>query len=113
MRQLLILPLLLFLAGCATTERNAYRVIGSTTALVDGAMHGWGDYVRATALSEKDQEPVKKAYAKYQRSMAAVKVAVYTAKSFPDGQPALETALTLFEVSAGELLALIRTLSAK
>lgn len=109
---ILIMFAAICLTGCAGLERHAYRTLGTTTALVDGAMNGWGDYVRANNLSSKDQAPVKLAYGKYQRALAAVKVAVYTARSTPEGQDSLETALTLFEVSAGELIAIIRTLSA-
>lgn len=76
MRTSLFLLPILFLASCATMEVNAYRTLATTTTVVDGAMNGWGDYVKA-GKSNKDQEAVvKKAYEAYQASMRTARATV-------------------------------------
>lgn len=60
-------------AGCATPELAAYRTLGTTTVLVNAAMNGWGDYVRAGLATPDDQIRVRGAYEKYQASMRVAK----------------------------------------
>lgn len=105
----LALAALLFAVGCANLETTAYRTIGTTAVTVDGAMKGWGDWVRAGKATPKDEAVVKAAYSKYQASIGTLKAAVIAAKAAPEGQAQLETALQAVEVAAGEIVLLIST----
>jgi len=97
------------LVGCANLETVAYKTIGTTAVTVDGAMKGWGDWVRAGKATPRDEVVVKSAYSKYQASISTLKQAVIAAKSAPEGQASLETALQATEAAAGELVLLIST----
>lgn len=112
---LLLIALALMTTGtaCQNLEKNAYRTIGTTAVLVDGAMNGWGDYVRAGKASAEDEAAVKATYQKYQRSMATLRSAVVAYKTAPEGQAALETALQAVSAASGELILLIEQLSNK
>lgn len=101
--------MLALMVGCANPEVTAYRAVG-VTAVVDGAMNGWGDYVRAGKASDKEQTAVKSAYEKYQKAMAIAKTAAITIKTAPDGEKAFDTALRTADLAAGEIIALVRVL---
>lgn len=79
-----ILSLLVLLVGCANLEQNAFRSIGATATIVDGAMMGWGDYVRSGKASVEEEAIVKQAYTTYQASMRTTKAAVESYRITPD-----------------------------
>lgn len=92
MKTVLTLPLLLWLTACAgiaTYEQNAFRVIGTTATLVDGAMQGWGDYVRAGKAKPEEEAVVKQAYLAYQASMRTAKAAVESYRVAPNNDSLL------------------------
>ncbi|MHB9009595.1 MAG: hypothetical protein ACYDC1_22000, partial [Limisphaerales bacterium] len=66
----------LIFSGCASFEQTAYRSLGTTTTLVDGAMNGWGDWVRAGQATAGDEAQVRAAYEHYQLAMAAARSTV-------------------------------------
>jgi Mrp family chromosome partitioning ATPase len=113
MKQLHKLFSLLVLAamlGCATPEQGAYRVIGTITYSVDGAMNGWGDYVRAGLATADDQAKVKAAYERYQSAMRLARVTVATVKSQPEGTATMDAALAAAEAASGQLIGIIQSL---
>lgn len=105
--QSFIAALLIVCAGCATTESTAYKAIGTVAHTVDIAMLTYGDFYRAGMVDEQEAEAVRNAYEHYQRAMRIARVSVAAAKSAPDGQLRLETALQAVEASSAELVVLI------
>ena len=99
------------LAGCVSPETAAYRTLGTTVTIVDGAMNGWGDWVRAGRPSASEQEAVRHAYERYQAAMRIARNAVVAAKTAPDGSTARETALRAVEASQAGLVNLINLLA--
>jgi hypothetical protein len=99
--------------GCKSPEQTAYAITASTAVTVDGAMNGWGDFVRAGMASKGDEDVVRKAYEKYQRASSLAKIAVVTAKTSPEGEKEFETALRALDLAKGELIAIIRTFISK
>ena len=77
-KQIMVIILLgvLTAVGCASFERNAYRVVGTTTTLVDAAMNAWGDYVRSDAATAEQEAKVKATYMKYQLTGATAKAVI-------------------------------------
>jgi hypothetical protein len=74
---LLALALLLALGcGCASLETTAYRTVGAVSVTVDGAMNGWGAWVRAGKATPEDEAVVRKVYERYQGAMGRLHVAV-------------------------------------
>jgi hypothetical protein len=104
----LSLLLLAALLGCATPEQTAYRTIGVITASVDGAMNGWGDYVRSGAATADEQARVRQAYERYQATMRLARIAVTTQKTQPAGASTLDTALNTAQAASGQLIAVIQ-----
>ncbi len=95
------------LTGCASLDTNAYKTIGTTANLVDGAMRGWGDYVRAGRATPDDESRVRAAYEKYQAAMRAARAAVNTYHTAPDNEVPLQTALSALSSASGEIVNLI------
>jgi hypothetical protein len=108
---LFALVALLALPACKNLETAAYKTIGATAITVDGAMNGWGDYVRAGLAKPSEEAAVKAAYEKYQGAMQVLKVAVRNAKTNPEGESDLDRALRTASVTAGELVSLVRVLT--
>lgn len=113
MKKYLSILFAVLLAGCATTEQSAYRTIGTITIAVDGAMNGWGDYVRSGQASATQEASVRSAYGQYQNAMRSLKVMVMTWKAQPDGASKLDTALAMTQAASGSLITLIQTLTLK
>lgn len=99
--------------GCANPERTAYVSTGVVTITVDGAMNGWGDYVRAGKATPEDEAKVKAAYQKYQASIRALKAAVLSSVNAPNEQEILMTALNAIDAAKNELINLITSLKKK
>ena len=117
MKKLLLLVTLVCLMGCANLEQNAYRTIGTTAVLVDGAMNGWGDYVRnvkadgsvdASADLAKQELFVREAYSRYQKAMAAAAEVVRKYKAGEVSSGGLDLALQVVEATQFELVELVR-----
>lgn len=87
MNKLLAIVPLVLLTACASIanfEQNAFRVIGATATIVDGAMNGWGDYVRAGKAKPEEEAVVKQAFLAYQASMRTAKAAVESYRVTPN-----------------------------
>ena len=97
----------LLCGGCASRETTAYRTLGVTANLVDGAMNGWGDWVRAGRATTSEQAAVRYAYERYQATMAVARKAVVAAKTAPAGTDTLATALKVVESNQASLVNLI------
>ena len=69
LHSILALALILFAVGCSSPQRTAYHSIGAIAVTVDGAMKGWGDYVRAGRAEDAQQQQVFNAYLAYQSAM--------------------------------------------
>jgi hypothetical protein len=78
-----------------------------TANLVDGAMNGWGDWVRAGRATPAEQTAVRYAYERYQSTMAVAHKAVVAAKTAPAGTDTLATALKVVESNQASLVNLI------
>lgn len=72
---------MLVLAGCASTNRAAYRATGLAHVTVDHAMQAWGEFVRLHKPTAEQERAVKAAFEKYQASNLAVIDAARTIKS--------------------------------
>jgi len=97
------------LMGCKSVEQGAFRTVGTTTTLVDAAMHGWGDYVRAGRASDADQAAVRGAYEQYQGAMRVARAVVVTLKTEHDAtDPQWLIVLDTVNASADGLVGLIR-----
>jgi len=103
-----LLVLLLF-SGCATTETNSYKIIGSIAVTVDAAMNGWGDYVRAGKASAEDELVVKGAYQQYQEAMRVAHSAV-NLYLVDKNRPALELALDTLMANKNALVTIVERL---
>ena len=108
LHKFLSLLLLAALLGCATPEQSAYRVIATLTYSVDGAMNGWGDYVRAGKATAEEQMKVRAAYERYQSLMRLARVTVATVKTQPDGAATMDTAISTVQSASGQLIGLIQ-----
>lgn len=94
--------------GCATVESGAYKVIGSTTVLVDAAMQAWADYVVMGKASAEDEAAVQRVYGDYQAAMRVCRAAVTAYRAGGNGQDAVETALDVVSKAGSALVALIK-----
>ena len=94
----------IWLTACATVEQGAYRTIGATVALVDAAMNGWGDYVRAGKATDAQQVQVRALYADYQVAMRTAKVAIITLKTSSSDDAEWLRISTAFAASANGLI---------
>ena len=94
------------LSGCATAESAAYRTLGATAYVVDGAMNGWGDWVRAGRATPAQEASVKAAYERYQAAMRVARAAVTAYKTAPD-RPALDRALDAVDAARVALIGLL------
>lgn len=103
----------LALPACKNLETTAYRTIGATAISVDGAMSGWGDYVRAGLAKPSEEAAVKAAYEKYQAAMQVLKIAVRNVKESPsaNGEAQLDRVLRTVSATAGELVTVVRALT--
>lgn len=101
--RIVLLPLLAWLVGCANLEQNAFRVIGTTVTIVDGAMSGWGDYVRSGKASAEEEAVVKQAYTTYQVSMRTAKAAIESYRITPDAA-ALSRVLDALDAAKNSLI---------
>ena len=109
-RQITVLLLAVsFLVGCANLEKTSYQVVGTTAALVDGAMNGWGDWVRANKATPQDEVVVKAAYIQYQQAMGMAKTAIFQYRLSGD-KVSLEQTLDVLDVAKNKLVDLIITL---
>lgn len=95
------------LTGCSTPEQTAYRSIGSIAATVDGAMQGWGEWVRAGRATDGQQAQVRKAYGEYQAVMRVARVAAMAAKDYPAGEASYTAAIAAVSASADDLVSLL------
>jgi len=96
------------LMGCSTVEQGAFRTVGTTTTLVEAAMNGWGDYVRAGKATDAEQARVREAYAKYQGVMRVARAVTLSLKTGQDaGNPQWLIVLDTVNASANDLFALI------
>lgn len=94
--------------GCATPELVAYRALGTTAVLVNAAMNGWGDYVRAGLATPDDQIRVRGAYEKYQASMKVAKsVALAMKDSGAINDPVWLTVVNAVTSSANDVINLV------
>lgn len=100
--------LLAICIGCATPEQAAYRTIGVITSGVDGAMNGWGDYVRSGSATPEEQARVRAAYERYQATMRLARIAITTQKSQPAGATTLDSALSTAQAASGQLIIVIQ-----
>lgn len=100
---------LVWLTACANLERNTYRTLGSLAVTVDGAMNGWGDYVRNGHGNIAQHTAVKQAYGNYQGAMRVAQTAVTAYRLNPDERE-LSKALAVASASAGDLTRLIYSL---
>jgi len=106
--QIQLLVLMAFAAtGCITLENNAFKVVGTTAHVVDAAMNGWGDYVRAGKATPADQATVKAAYEKYQQAMQTTHVAI-SAYQVSKDKTALNAALDVLDACKNDLVDLIQ-----
>lgn len=97
------------LSGCSTPERTAYRSLGTIAVTVDGAMNGWGEYVRAGRATGADQAKVRSAYERYQSAMRIAEQAQLAAAAAPDNQSSYVTAVSAVSAAADEIVALIHS----
>ncbi len=91
---LLIAAPMLFTIGCGSPVATAYKATAITVTTVDGAMNGWGDYVRAGKATANDQARVRAVYDKYRAALMIERDVVRAAVGNPDA-----TAVTLAEQS--------------
>jgi hypothetical protein len=117
---LILVPLAFSLSlGCATWQGAAYKSLGSTAVLVDGAMRAWAGYVVQERAAHPDQllaleineAKVRLAYSKYQAAMrVAREVIAQTEKDKTTAKPAWDKSLSAVEAASGELADLVRLL---
>ncbi|MHB1309327.1 MAG: hypothetical protein ACYC23_19795 [Limisphaerales bacterium] len=100
----------LIFSGCASFEQTAYRSLGTTTTLVDGAMNGWGDWVRAGQATAGDEAQVRAAYEHYQLAMAAARSTVLATTADSATESDLERALAAVDAASAALVQLISQL---
>lgn len=114
MKSILISPLLLLLVvviGCSTLEVNSYKVIGSIVVSVDGAMNGWGDYVRSGKATLEQEAKVKGLFNQYQEVMKVTQKVVNTYKSTQgSNETELKKAMLLISSVSGDLILFINSL---
>lgn len=104
-----LLVLCLVAAGCKTTERRAYQVIGSVSVSVDTAMKVYADMVVAGKVSPENQAKVKRAYEVYQSAMASAHLAIMAAReSGKQGNDAVNIALDAVSASATSLIETVK-----
>lgn len=114
MRTIIGLLSLILLIGCTTVEDTAFKTTGTLAVTVDGAMNGWGDWVRAGRSTPHDEEVVRAAYIKYQDYMSAAKVVVIAYKTNPDANvDAFTRAMDELDVARAALLEVINLLTKK
>ncbi len=97
---LLLLSLCLPLSNGCTTFKAA-AVVATT---VDGAMNGWGEYVRAGRATPAQEAIVRDAYEKYQKSMLVVEAIV---KEPASQQGQLEVAIGAVSASKNAIIDVI------
>ncbi len=97
----------LLFCACGTPEVTAYKITGTVTTAVDGAMQAWGDYVRAGLATSGDEIKVKAAFIKYKASERVVADAV-TAYKLTQDETAFKVANAALRSSAADLIDLVR-----
>lgn len=101
----LSLPLLLLALlqpafnGCTT-----YQAAATVATTVDGAMQGWGEWVRGGKATPAQEAIVKDGYEKYQKSMLMVEAIVKASTNQP-GQ--LEAAIAAVQASKNSIINVI------
>ena len=101
------------MVGCTTSKDPitlTNHVVGSTTITVDGAMQGWGAYVRAGKASVSERIKVRDAYIKYQRTMQVAEDVAVVSLSATNGIPAYRIALDSATAASADLILLINTI---
>jgi hypothetical protein len=98
--------------ACVSFESNAYKVIGFTAVTVDGAMNGWGDYVRAGKATQAEQGNVREAYVTYQKAMRIAASSVNSYRVTKD-KSSLDAAILALSASQTGIIDLIATSSNK
>jgi len=111
-----LLPVFLVLA-CASAERTAYRVAGTTAVSVDTAMKSWADWVvfnkrAGTPVPDSQEAEVRKGYARYQlesgRAEKVVQSYLAAKKAQGSADPiAVKAATEAVRVAATELVHLV------
>lgn len=104
-----LLAFFVFLAGCATTETNAYKVIGTTANTVEAARKGWNDWIRAGKDKPGERAQAQAVYAKYQAAMKVAEAAVTSYRLNPADTTALNAALNALDASKNEIINLFAT----
>lgn len=113
MKKLILIAMLalspIAFTGCGTPEATAYKATAITVTTVDGAMNGWGDYVRAGKATDDDQARVRNAYNKYRSALMIERDVIKAHANNPDA-----TAITLAEQSlayaSGDLIELVQSI---
>ncbi len=114
MKKLLLMAMLFAslatFTGCGTPESIAYKTTAITATGVDGAMNGWGDYVRAGKATAADEARVRAALDKYLAAQAVERDVVKSAKTNPDPN-AVNLASKAISDASASLIELIATLT--
>jgi len=123
MKQLLLLPLALviLLNGCVITspERQALSFVETTAVTVNTLRLAYEDMVDDGAFTLSEQAKVHNTYREYQRAMRSLKEVVITCRTAKEigtdtGEAAeLDTAITLAEKTAVQVISLLRILTDK
>lgn len=101
-----LMVLAVLIQGC-TTEKTAYRVVGSLAISVNVARKGWNDYARAGHATAAQVQKVADAYDKYALAMSAAESAVVSYKSGAIDRTALQKALDAVSAASADILVLI------
>ncbi len=95
------------LFGCASTERAAYKSIGTVAISVDAGMKAWAQYVVDGKSTAEQEVKVKAGYVKYQAAMRVAEAAIRAYKADPNTRTFMETAVDVASASASELIELV------
>lgn len=104
-----------FTPGCSTTPvKLATQVESATILTVDGAMHGWADWVNAGKASKAEVVQVHAAYDKYYSAQLLAKSALVLWAQGTDPQGVQYTdAKAQLDLAKNALIDLINILTAK
>lgn len=116
---ILVAPLMLLLASCATFEKTSYSTLDTVATTVSAARQSWVAYVteQRTLIPdpanrqdlERKVAKVGAVYAQYQQAMAAAKTAIQSYRNSPADQTEATKALSAVSAASGDLVALIRS----
>lgn len=113
MKKLILMALLIAspisFVGCGTPESIAYKSTAITVTTVDGAMNGWGDYVRAGKATDADQARVRSAYNKYRSALLIERDVIRTTAANPDAT-AVDLASQALAAASSDLIDLIQSI---